>query len=217
MNESDGAFVLAKALEVKRQKPQKAPHSSRKHGKRSGRCRIQILEVLAKFAIDGINVHDWHRGQTLYKNTNGHQQQSNSLQDKSLMLCGPCRPIGAYKSMRMEVFPTGEEEPLNAVWNVSNYMGADTRRFVGEVSVSSEKRVLVSYLHLPNAIEAKIKMLLYLDERSDISGFVKATTTVYGENYVELFMKEEEEKISVSSGEGIILPCSVCRTGVVWN
>lgn len=100
---------------------------------------------------------------------------------------------------------TGGSELISEYWDVSNYDDAEPSRHMKVLCGSSDRRVVVSYVHIPNAIEAEVKVRLYFDESSEISGFIEATATGYEWSYVELFRKENEETLCVRSGEWTIV------------
>lgn len=146
---------------------------------------------------------------------------------RNLMLCGPRRPIGAYGYFGIKVFPKesntqpamkkrktatgdreiGDREILGEY--VTDYDDAQPSRHMDVLCGSSDRKVEVSYLHIPNTIEAEVNVQMYLGESTEICGYIKATATGYEGSYVDLFRKENEETLSVPSGEWTTVPLLV--------
>lgn len=191
-----------------------------------GRCRIQILGIRANFPIDDIVVYDWHRGQTVYKKKiTGCPGEEDGMKD--LILCGPRRVIGAYGCFGIKIFPTESmAQPIakrrktaagasvmSECLDVSDYDDIEPSTYMKVLRGSSDRRVELSYMLMPNTIEADIKVRLYLGETCHVSGFIKATATGYGTNYVELFrmenLMENQRTLCVQAGQWTAIPLLV--------
>ncbi|CAN6323578.1 unnamed protein product [Urochloa humidicola] len=179
-----------------------------------GHRRVQLLAVHANFAVSTIDIYDWHRVQTIYVSRN-HQKVGEDL-----MLTGPRRPIGAYGTIGIEVYPLGSDDCITQ--NLDPYFSNkdededededEPKLCVQRIDGGSSRMVDVTYLFIPNTIEAEIKVELLPDQvldaygRGVVSGTVKARVSDYGRYRVILFSNFTKPRLIVRPGIGFTLP-----------
>lgn len=181
-----------------------------------GRSRIQILNVSANFEIKEINAHDWHRVQTIYFNTASEVHEADM---SHLMLCGPRRAIGAYGHFGIDIIPAGnvmdrpkkraregQTQSISDSLNVSTIDDEAPTKYNWIITAIPDRRLEITFLHIPNTVEAEIEVLCNFEDTSEVAGYIKATATGYEDMFVNLFSKVPDQKFTVQSGELTVLP-----------
>ncbi|CAN6348891.1 unnamed protein product [Urochloa humidicola] len=193
-----------------------------------GQRALQVLAIRANFPISTINGYDWVRGRCIYVQREGEVQEEGMV---DLIPIGPRSALMAYGCFTLEVFPsttttsnttpTGEEGSTNGVspliregWDVcGGYYDDDQEpeEYTQTIYAGSGRRLEITYLVIPSAMEANVEVKLKLKDlgsRSRVYGKIKASSTNYGNKSVHLFNCDGWRSFSIPSGSSSILPLS---------
>ncbi|KAF8702376.1 hypothetical protein HU200_032750 [Digitaria exilis] len=176
--------------------------------------RLQLLAVRANFSIDAINFFDWHRVQGIYRrHVDQHDDQEDGMVE--LKLIGPRRAIGAYGTVGVQVFPgataavelgISESVVIEEGWNPCE--DSDEPEEYVKVIQRGVHRLEISYLVIPNTIEAEIEVKLLLGALGCcggrvVSGKIKAWVRDFGDKHVDIFTAQ---RLPIHSGVWVIVP-----------
>ncbi|TVU37457.1 hypothetical protein EJB05_10773, partial [Eragrostis curvula] len=145
-----------------------------------GQRAVQLLAIRANFPICAINGYDGQTAQRIYVIRKGEVQEEGMV---DLMPTGPGEIFMAYGYLRLEVYyfttPPSDEEfswadlPIKDGWDVC--CDEETEEYTQTICAGPNRNLEITYLVIPDAIEAEVEVMLKLKDLSSRS------RTVYGD------------------------------------
>ncbi|TVU37160.1 hypothetical protein EJB05_10460, partial [Eragrostis curvula] len=125
-----------------------------------------------------------------------------------LIPIGPCRILEAYGCLGLKVIAADDEVSCIDWWDVTE--DEDVEEYTQILSGGLGRKLEVTYLVMPDAIETHVKVRLNLKDlgsRSrDVYGSIKASAVDYGGKSVHLFSCERGRSWSLRCGSACSLP-----------
>ena len=134
-----------------------------------------------------------------------------------LVPIGPRRILMAYGYFSLEVYADNESGPtITEDWDV--LVDDEIEEYTRTICAGPGCKLEITYLVIPNAIEANVEVKLKLKDLSSRSravyGKIKASATDYRNKSVHLFSCERGTSLSFPSGSTSILPLSPSMVAV---
>ena len=134
-----------------------------------------------------------------------------------LVPIGPRRILMAYGYFSLEVYADNESgPPITEDWDV--LVDDEIEEYTRTICAGPGCKLEITYLVIPNAIEANVEVKLKLKDLGSRSravyGKIKASATDYRNKSVHLFSCERGTSLSFPSGSTSILPLSPSMVAV---
>ncbi|TVU37456.1 hypothetical protein EJB05_10772, partial [Eragrostis curvula] len=180
-----------------------------------GSRAVQLLGIRANFPICAINGYDGQMVRRIYHLREGEVQEEGMV---DLVPVGPGEIFMAQGCFGLQVYyfatPPGDEGfdgahlRIEDGWDVCD--DEEIEEYTQTICAGSDRKFEITYLVIPDAIEAKVKVRLKLRDLGSGSrtlyGKIKASATDFVNKSIHLFSCERRRSLSFPSGSTSILP-----------
>ncbi|XP_047092542.1 uncharacterized protein LOC124704333 isoform X2 [Lolium rigidum] len=194
--------------------PEDSNDDSVPHIQPFGQRAVQLLAICADFPICEIIGYDWQHSRYIYVQPEGGVQEEGMV---DLVPIGPREILMAYTSFGLEVYTDNESgPPITDAWVVDD--DEEIEEYTQTICAGPSRKLEITYLVIPSAIEAKVEVKLKLKDIGSrsraIYGKIKASATDYRNKSVHLFSCERGRSLSFPSGSTSILLLRPCKVAV---
>ncbi|KAM0926400.1 hypothetical protein ACQ4PT_003494 [Festuca glaucescens] len=179
-----------------------------------GQRAVQLLAICANFPICKIFGYDWQHTRCIYVQRQGEVQEEGMV---DLVPIGPREILMAYGYFGLKVYTNNESgPPITEAWDA--YDDDEIEEYTQTICAGPGRKLEITYLVIPYAIEAKVEVKLKLKDLDSgsraVYGKIKASTTDYRNKSVHLFSCERGMSLSFPSASTSILPLSPSMVAV---